>query len=266
MSRITFRAALAVAVLTGTLAGPAQAGQTCEPYSPSVQQVSNTTELALKTQQALLAGGQRVYFLARAGQDLTKYGLRYSHGALAVRNAAGTGFDVYHLLNDCGTATSGIYRQGLLEFFGDSLYRYQAVAVTLPPDVQLRVATLLQNAPKTMHQPAYSLTAYPFSTKFQNSNQWVLETLATAMSTDLPVATRSQAQTWLKEAGYRPSELHLGPLTRLGGRMTKAQITFEDHPGSLRWADQIQTTTVDATIRFLRERYPDDARVQEVSL
>jgi hypothetical protein len=54
--------------------------------------------------------------------------------------------------------------------------------------------------------------------------------------------------------GYTPTEMHLGPLTRLGGRAFKANIAFDDHPGALRFSDRINAVTVDSMLAFLRGR------------
>jgi hypothetical protein len=44
------------------------------------------------------------------------------------------------------------------------------------------------------------MLAYAFSTEYQNSNQWVLETYAAA-SSEFQVDQRGKAQAWLKLAG-----------------------------------------------------------------
>jgi hypothetical protein len=82
----------------------------------------------------------------------------------------------------------------------------------------------------------------------------VLELLAAAESNDVRIRNREQAQAWLKMAGYQPTEMHIGPLTRLGGRMFKANVAFDDHPSALRFSDRINAVTVDSITAFLRQR------------
>jgi hypothetical protein len=54
--------------------------------------------------------GSRVLLIARAGQDLSKYGLRYSHLGIAYRDDAALGgrgaWRVVHKLNQCGSSRS----------------------------------------------------------------------------------------------------------------------------------------------------------------
>ena len=73
--------------------------------------------------------------LARQGQDLSKYDLKYSHYGWAYRTPAGP-WRVAHKLNECGTASGHIYRQGLGEFFLDDMWRYEAAIQIPTPAVQ----------------------------------------------------------------------------------------------------------------------------------
>jgi hypothetical protein len=105
------------------------------------------------------------------------------------------------------------------------------------------------------------MVAYPFSTKYQNSNQWALEIFAAAEARDAMITSRDQAQQWLKFAGYEPTEIKLDTLTRFGARLTKANIAFDDHPSELRWSSRIRTVTVDSVFNFVSKRDPDAVRI-----
>ena len=265
----------------------ATAGRPCQEEPPGEPDIARGMALAEHVQQSLDASGAQVVLLARAGQDLQKYGLRYSHLGIAYREAlppaspastpaasapgptpAGpatlqpappapgdvprTAWRIAHKLNECGTAHASVYRQGLGEFFLDSPFRYDAAYVILTPETQAALLPLLRDNARLvqMHTPAYSVVAYPWATTYQQSNQWALETLASALE---PHAhTRTQAQAWLQLRDYQPTVLHLGPLTRLGGRITKANVAFDDHPNSKRFSDHIETVTVDSMFDWAR--------------
>jgi hypothetical protein len=64
--------------------------------------------------------------------------------------------------------------------------------------------------------------------------------------------TRATAQEWLKAHGYQPTEQELGTMTRLGARVSKANIAFDDHPSALRWKGLIQTVSVESIVTWLR--------------
>ena len=104
---------------------------------------------------------------------------------------------------------------------------------------------------KQLHTPAYNMLAYPWAQKYQQSNQWALETLALAMEPD--AIDRSRAQNWLKLKGYAPAVLLIGPGTRLGARMTRANIAFDDHPNEKRFSDRIETVSVESVFEWMRQ-------------
>ncbi|MBV8625541.1 MAG: DUF2145 domain-containing protein [Herbaspirillum sp.] len=237
-------------LLACTLPLSARAGQSCEQQVPQLDAVRQQLDMAVKTVARLNASGADVVIIGRVGQDLSKYRLHYSHLGIAYRD--GDQWFVVHKLNECGTAVSNIYEQGMGQFFMDSPYRLEAYVVVPQPEVQqkLRVAIGRPEATR-MHEPRYNMLAYPWATQYQQSNQWVTETLAHAMEPQ--IASREQAQAWLKLKDYAPDTLNLGPMTRLGGRMFKANIAFDDHPNALRFSDRIETTTADSVFSFLQK-------------
>ena len=202
--------------------------------------------------------------LGRAGQDLSKYGLRWSHLGLAYKEADENGrsrWRVVHKLNECGSGRGDLYRQGLGEFFLDDLFDYRAGIAVLTPEVQGRLRPLMTDNARMaqLHTAAYSMVAYPWSQTYQQSNQWAVETLA--MSQEPGIDTRERAQAWLQFKGYQPTTLRITAFTRLGARMTAANVAFDDHPSDKRYSDRIETVTVDSVFAWL-ERSGLAARVQ----
>ncbi|MDQ3059373.1 MAG: DUF2145 domain-containing protein [Pseudomonadota bacterium] len=248
-----FLALLLLAASLG-LSPTAHAGRSCEVRKPTLQSVERGLALAEKTLAALNASGDKVVLLARAGQDLSRYGLRYSHLGLAYQLPNGQGgmtWRVLHKLNECGTSTSAIYRQGLGEFFLDDPWRFEAAWLAPTPQVQTQLLALLQDTNRAihLHHKPYSLVSYVWGGKYQQSNQWAIETLAAAMEPG--VTSRSQAQAWLQFKDYEPTTLRLGPLTRMGARLTAANVAFDDHPHDKRFSDRIETVTVDSVFNWL---------------
>ena len=71
------------------------------------------------------------------------------------------------------------------------------------------------------------------------------------MTQDPAAQTRVRAQAWLQLHGYQPGVLRIGALQRLGGRITAANIAFDDHPNEKRFSDRIETVTVDSVFEWL---------------
>ncbi|WP_377158729.1 DUF2145 domain-containing protein [Roseateles sp. UC29_93] len=253
------KAVLAAAALAATLAtAPAHAGRPCEDKEPTLDQIRRGMDLAQATAAALDRSGADVVLLARAGQNLSEYGLRWSHVGFVYRDTMGSGADakpvwrVMHKLNQCGTALADLYRQGLGEFFMDSPFRYEAAYSVLKPELQQALLPLLRENARVaaLHTPAYNMVAYPWSREYQQSNQWALETLAAAAA-PREVFNRAQAQDWLKRQGYEPSDLRLSTAKRLGARIGMANVAFDDHPSAKRFSGHIETTTADTIFSWL---------------
>jgi hypothetical protein len=245
-----FISAILLALASIGFASSALAGRSCEDKPLEIQEISQGMDLASKTLASLNQSGAQVVMLARAGQDLSKYGLRYSHMGIAYRSADNT-WRVAHKLNQCGTAEASVYRQGLGDFFLDRPFRYEAAYLIPTSAVQDQLLKAISNNAQLvrMHEKRYNMLAYPWALSYQQSNQWVIETLALAAS---GANTRSQAQGWLQSKGYEPTPLSINAMTRLGANVTRANIAFDDHPNSKRFSGRIETVTADSVFTWLQ--------------
>ena len=257
--KIALRAAASAICCCLLLGSPAQAGRTCaEPQPLKPETVIRALDLALRTALALDASGAKVLVLARAGQDLRKYRLYYSHLGFAYQHSDEQGGHVWrilHKLNQCGSADSTVYRQGLGDFFMDDLWRMEAAWMIPAPEVQRKLLAVLTDEQRMvqMHARPYSMVSYVWGLKYQQSNQWALETLALALDPEQPTngGTRARAQQWLQGQDYRPGVLNIGALKRLGARMTAANVAFDDHPDEKRFSDRIETVTADSIFSWM---------------
>ncbi|TAL15198.1 MAG: DUF2145 domain-containing protein [Aquabacterium sp.] len=247
----------AVAVLLAA-SGAARAGRSCENKRMSTAEVTRAMELAERTVRQLDASGAQVVALARVGQDLSRWNQHYSHFGWAYREAppAAPGLPgtwrIVHKLNHCGTDRAEVYRQGPGEFFLDRLHAYESAYVVPEPAVQQRLLAVLRDNGRAArwHTRSYSMLAYPWARQYQQSNQWALETLAGAM--DDGATDRSRAQGWLRLRGYEPDTLRVDAFHRLGARLTRANVAFDDHPFARRFTDRIDTVTVDSVFAWLQ--------------
>ncbi|WP_050476167.1 DUF2145 domain-containing protein [Herbaspirillum rhizosphaerae] len=246
--KLLLAAATALALLLPALG---HAGQGCEQKPPAAGMVTQGIALAVKTVEQLDASGAEVVIIGRAGQDLSKYKQHYSHLGFAYKDNGS--WTIVHKLNECDTALSNIYEQGMGQFFLDDPYRFETTIAVPTPEIQQGLRAVLTDPRKVLaeHTPNYNMLSYVWSTRYQQSNQWVLETLA--MAQESSIRNREQAQAWLKFKGYQPTVLTLGPMTRLGARMFKANIAFDDHPNEKRFSDRIETIGADSVFAFLEQ-------------
>lgn len=228
------------------------AGRPCDKARLTVDVAERSLRLAANTSRYLDSTEARIAIVARIGRDMKPYGLKYSHFGLAYRD--GSQWRVIHKLNHCGTARADVYRQGLGDFFLDGLHQYEAGLLVLQGEAAERLERLVSDDTKAarLHSPHYSLVAYAWGTWYQQSNQWALETLAMALEPS--ITHREQAQAWLARQGYRPGEIRVGTLERLGARVAAANVSFDDHPLSKRIAGRMQTVTVESVFSWVTAR------------
>lgn len=257
--------ALLIAVLALGLSGPALAGQACTESQTTAQGMQGALELASEVQAALDRHDVQAALVARVGSDVSKYGLRYTHAALVFRDPDSGTWTVLHKLNHCGKDTADLYSQGLANFFLDDPYEYRALIVIPKPGVQAQLLTqVARDRGLSVHQPKYSVLAYPFALDYQNSNGWLLEFLAAAESDGLALGRRA-AQEHLRSRGYRPDRIDVGPLERVGASLFKANVAFLDHPLGERLSGRYSVVTVESMVRFLGDQGQVE-RLDEISL
>lgn len=257
----TIRMAL-IPMLLLLVALPVHAGRSCQEFKPDPVTVYKALQLALATREVLDASGAQVALVGRVGRDMSKHGLRYSHMAIALRDHPKGRWHLTHMLNECGTAVSNLYDEGLGNFFLDDVFAFEAIVMVPSPVMQAPLKEHLLAAveagnkpplPVRLHESRYSLIAHPFSTQYQNSNQWVLELLMAASLPPNMVAGRHEAQAWLRSGGYAPSEITITPAERFGARLFAANVSFVDHTPVEMQTGRYLAVTVESVLRFMEQ-------------
>lgn len=248
-----------LALLALATAATAWAGQECaEKPAPSPQARERALALGVRVRDQLEASGASAALVARIAMNLAEYGQRYTHMGVAVRDHVRQRWQVLHLFNACGKGESEITAQPLEQFYEVELFDFEALVLTpsYPVQAEVRKAFLNPTTTRALHQPAYNLIAHPFNTRFQNSNGWILETLALALDKTGSVKDRASAQAWLQRAGYEPGQIWVSNLKRAGARMFSAHVSFLDHTQDEFNKQTYQVITVDSIQRFLATQDP----------
>ena len=237
----------------------AHAGRSCEPRDATADEVRRGFEAGVHLFQRLqgLSGpwGQspKVALIGRVGSDLSKHGLRYSHMGFAVRDHPKGPYTVIHLLNHCARSTSDLFVQGTANFFLDDPFSYDALILVPTAEMQDKLERrLLSRLPKILHDRRYNMMAYAQSPHSQNSNQWVLEILVSALE-DLPFdRDRRFIQRRPSMKRYHGDPVRVSRLKRLGG-LFQANVDFFDQPLGNRLAAKYEVITVRSVARWLDE-------------
>lgn len=228
----------------------AEAGAACDDRQIGPQQMAAAAANALAIRDALEAENAPVALVARAGTDLSRYGLRYSHAGLAFRDHPNGRWTVVHLLNTCGSQRSQLHADGLMNFYADNLAPGSARVVWLDPGLAQQLATWTDSDLQRLHETRYNLIARPGSGVYQNSTAWLLEVLAAAQLRQ-PQPSRSQAQALLTAQAFLPDHIHISYGKRIAGGLFSANTVFTDHPLATRLSGDYPVVTVRSIIGYL---------------
>ena len=159
-----------------------------------------------------------------------------------------------HVLNTCESDEARVYDQGLLNFLLDDPFALDIILVVPTAPLQEAIARRLQDGTGArFRHNRYSTLAYPFSPRYQNSNQWLLEVLAAAQG-DLSgraISKRKEAQSLYRSAGFRGSFIRLSGFEQALASVTRDNLHFDDHPDFRRDRGEFETTTVKALRAYL---------------
>lgn len=267
-------AALLAAGLTlgATAVARAESLRFCDRPAPAdLRQQDRLLQFAAIVKQQLDRSGRPAALVARSGLDLARFGLRYSHAGISLRDGD-TPWSVRQLYYACDERRPRLYDQGMAGFvFGMSDARIGYVSiVTLPADDAERLAGAALDAPAALRLLGgrYSANAFAFGLHYQNCNQWVAELLATAWGDTRDDAAdgtgpdaRATAQRWLRDAGYVPHAFRLGPFW-MWASVAVPWLHHADHPVD-DIAAGIYRVSMPASIeRFVRARSPQAERIE----
>jgi hypothetical protein len=244
---------VALAALLLCASPKARAGTDCDARTMPPDHIAHAAATALRVVAALDEADAPVALISRVGTDLSKHGLRYSHAGFAVRDHPDGRWTVVHLLNDCSSDGSGLYVQGLVNFFADDLVNQDARITWLQPEIAERLSQQLLALPgDALYTPHYNLIARPDSTRYQNSTSWVLEHIAAATPPKANVRTRTQAYQLALGHGFQPGRIHIPYTKRVVGGLFAANLVFTDHSVATRLGGDYPVVTVRSILEWLQ--------------
>lgn len=256
-------AALAFALAAAPVKAGSLPPRGCDrPVAVTATQQDRLLRFAAVIRETLAASGAEAALIARSGTDLSRFGLRYSHAAVALASGLDTPWAVRQLYYACAEGRPRLFDQGLAGFVlgsDDADLGYVSLLL-LPPDAAAALARAALDKPLALGllNARYSANAYPFSTEYQNCNQWVAELLAASITGS---ADRAQAQAWLRGQGYAPEPVRASPWLMLAGRFVP-WLHFHDHPLAQLDAGLVQTSLPASLEAFALQRWPTARRIE----
>lgn len=215
--------------------------------------------------------GSGVALVARAGLDLSRFGLLYSHAGIALKDNPGSPWAVRQLYYACDESRPRLFDQGIAGFAlgAEAPTRGHMSLVFLPEAdaAPLERAALDKPLALSLLAGRYSANAYAFGTRYQNCNGWVAELLASAWG-GLGIekgdggAAREQAQRWLRAAGYTAGPVKIPSHAMMFAGQFVPLVHVNDHPLEDIHALALQVSTPAAIEAFVQRRSPGARRVQ----
>ncbi len=216
--------------------------------------------------EELAGAGDSVALVSRSGLDLSRFGIRYSHASLAWRSEEGV-WSARQLYYACDESRPRIFDQGLAGFAmgtDDPKLGYLSI-VRLPPESVLALRPALLDRPRVQHMLAaqYSASAYAYSTRYQNCNQWVMEMLAAGWG-DLADGDdlRERAQGWLREQRYAPEPVDVNSRLLMLASYFVPLLHLNDHPEQDVAEMKLHISLPSTIETFVRSRFPASERVE----
>ncbi|WP_374562899.1 DUF2145 domain-containing protein [Ideonella sp.] len=273
--RFAARAAAAMLLAAASCLGAAQAASLryCDRQAKlGIDQQDTLFRFGGIVKAELEASGRPLALMARSGLDLSWFGLRYSHAGVSLQASPNGPWSVRQLYYACDEQRPRIFDQGISGFLlgTDNPAEGYVSLVFLPPHAGAPLERSALSKPQALELLAadYSANAYPYSLRYQNCNQWVMELLASAwgglsLAGDLADADtpRAQAQRWLQQQGYEPTVFDLlRPLMWFGAFIP--WLHSEDHPAD-DLARAVYRVSMPASIEaFVRAQVPGATRVE----
>lgn len=188
------------------------------PPTSAVQQ-DRLLQFAAVVRETLAEAPEPVALVSRSGLDLARFGQRYSHAGLALRDHGDGPWTIRQLYFSCDEQQPRLFDQGLAGFvFGTAEPDAGHLSLLLlpgPAGDALAAAALDRRRALSLLGARYGANAHAFAVDQQNCNQWVAELMAEAWSArprpdgGVDVARR-KAQQWLAQQGYAPTVFELG--------------------------------------------------------
>jgi hypothetical protein len=267
LERLACAALILLALFTGSGALAGVPAFCAKPVEMSAAEQDRVLRFADVVKRELEATGSRVALVSRAGLDLSRFGLLYSHTGIALKDNPAGPWAVRQLYYACDESRPRLFDQGAAGFAlgSETPARGHMSLVFLPEEDSALLARAALDKPLALALLAgkYSANAYAFGTHYQNCNQWVAELLASAWGRlDSPQDARQQAQAWLRTQGYQAGPLRVPSHLMMFAGQFVPLVHVNDHPVEDIHALALQVSTPAAIEAFVRRQAPQARRVQ----
>jgi hypothetical protein len=233
----------------------------------SAEDQDRVLRFAAVAKQELERSGAGLALVSRAGLDLSRFGLLYSHAGIALKDNPEGPWAVRQLYYACDESRPRLFDQGIAGFaMGAEAPSSGHLSLLFLPDEQaapLARAALDKRLALALLAGRYSANAYAFGTRYQNCNQWVAELIASAWGgLDDGKDARGHAQAWLRTQGYIAGPVKVPSRWMMFAGQFVPLVHVNDHPVDDIYALALQVSVPDSIESFVRHQAPQTRRVE----
>ena len=208
---------------------------------------------AKKVEKYAASKGARVFIIARLGTPKSELpeNIEFTHVGIAVYSEIETrsgallqGYAIHNLYqnpNDLGV--SHLITDYPLDFFMGAAELKAGVIIPTRALQKKLLESLELGLNKQLHNPKYSVIANPYSTKYQNCTEHILDIIFSSIygTDDLAQIKANQ------HAYFKSQEIKVPPFKRMLAPMFSQEISTSDH------SEEIKTTTFTTIVEFLHD-------------
>jgi len=204
-------------------------------------------------ERSLAARHARVAIIGRVGlqPDILPPGVRFSHAGLAVYSRIETrdgrllpGYAVYNLYgSEQRTARSHLEQDYPVDYLVISQKLEVGVVIPTKKLQELLIKTIQSDVYTELHNPDYSVISNPYSLKYQNCTEFVLDVIFASIYN---TSNRQVIKSYIT-AYFKPQILQVDELKLQLAALTVPELKTDDHNGP------IATATFTSIARFLKE-------------
>lgn len=197
--------------------------------------------------------GARAFIIARQGRPEAELpeGIRFTHTAIAIYSTVMTtdgrqlkGYAIHNLYQKADRRDESYLLQDYpMDFFWPVQALKAGVLIPEPGLQQALVDLIARGDHLALHNPAYSVLASPYNTRYQNCTEYTLDLVNAAIYNTLDLA-RLKANA---RAHFQATPIRETPFRLFLGSLFAADIRLDDHQ------DVVATATFTSIARYLQD-------------
>lgn len=237
------------------------AGSVCKTEPKSREEAIKVFNLTGKVIDFLESNNAELGFVARKNNE--NHGVSYTHLGIAWKNEKGK-WIVTNLLQSCENFTElSTYDDGMALFFAP-VPIYDSLVLIPSKETQTNLKEAIINKEiERFKGDIYTINSNPWSDKYQNCVQYILEAYVYVKS-GKTVRTRRDAINWYILKGFRPQKIKINLLERTLGPVVAKNVRFDDHKNRKK-SNEIEVATAETVMGFI-QKLETESTIYEVKL